>query len=695
MRSFLCSMILLLACLLSTASMAQQILPDSGKVSLGEHWALLLDPDEALTVADLAQPEVAARFAPQSAPPALGYIRGAAWLRITVTRPATAEPEWWLELHAPTLDEAILYLPRADGSIDTRVAGDAHPRERRDVDFRSPLFKLDLPADTPLTFYVRIKGVNALSFQLLLWSPETFVEELAREQLLLGCFLAIHLLLFLSSLWLFLVTHEWSYGILSLFTLDFFLTALAAEGFLSQYLLSGMPALNEVLVAGSWVLNTPIGVLFIASYVGLLHPPRPRWVTAFVAATWGVALLAFWLFLATEQTWARPAYILWQSLTTATILLIALRLAQQGNRRARVLLLALLPFVLGAFARLARNSGLIDANELVDNAYYLGTFSYLLLANLAVSASYQAMRREKEAAQLQALEASRLAAQELEQRVSSRTRELHESMKQLSASLDSERRAQAEQREFLATVSHELRTPLTIIDTTAQNLLQEAETDAESGESRFDAVTRARYEKILRATRRLADTLEDFLDDKRFSLLGRGAQRQPCDLAALLREAARSAQMLSEQHVFRVDAEDLPAVFVCDPDLTRLVLLSLADNAVKYSPPDSLICLRGERAGRRSSDGIRLEVIDSGPTIPADEAGQVFAAHFRGRNAAGRTGSGMGLTLARRMIQMQGGTLSLKQTGVQGNCFSIWLPYLSVPDGSAAADVPVTEVTRR
>ncbi|WP_170265808.1 7TM diverse intracellular signaling domain-containing protein [Thiohalocapsa marina] len=291
--------------------------------------------------------------------------------------------------------------------------------------------------------------------------------------------------------------------------------------------------------------------------------------------------------------------------------------------------------------------------------------------------TFQDVTAEREAmAQLHALNT------ELEQKVRDRTRQLTQALERAELALAREERAREEQRLFLQTVSHELRTPVSVIDLTAQNLVFDAE--------EADAQTRTRYEKILQATQRLSTLLDGALADERFSLIHEAAQRVPCDLRALLEDAAAAARLLSAGHDIRLRLDDLPRQVDCDPQLTGLALRNLTDNAVKYTPPGSRVLLHAWHAGRRGSDPICIEVADDGDGLAPDELAALFEPRFRGRNAGDQPGMGMGLPLTRRMIEAQGGTVTADCAPARGCRFRIWLPGTCA--SGDAPDVPQREL---
>jgi PAS domain S-box-containing protein len=227
--------------------------------------------------------------------------------------------------------------------------------------------------------------------------------------------------------------------------------------------------------------------------------------------------------------------------------------------------------------------------------------------------------------------------------------------------ISARRQVEEEQRRFIAMVSHEFRTPLATIDAAVQRL--------EAGEA--DAATRKRYRNIQNAVDRLVVLLDDYFTLDRLDLAGHGLHLSRCAPRTLLLDCQAVAQSLSSEHEVRVEAEALPDSFVCDADRMSLALHVLVDNAVNYTPPGSVIVLRGRRF---ADGGIEIAVTDDGPGIAQDELPHIFDKFFRGRAAAQQAGSGVGLYMARKVIAMHGGTLSACNRPEGGAEFRILLP---------------------
>jgi signal transduction histidine kinase len=226
--------------------------------------------------------------------------------------------------------------------------------------------------------------------------------------------------------------------------------------------------------------------------------------------------------------------------------------------------------------------------------------------------------------------------------------------------VSAQRNHDAEQRRFASMLNHEFRTPLSTIDGAIQRL--------EAKSANADDATRQRYRNIAVAVDRLIGMLDDYLSPERLEAIGR--TRHPDNLSPrqLLEEGAILARAAGRHAT--VDAGDLPAALRCAPDGLRLAIKVLVENAVRYSPADAPVAL----LGRRGENGIELLVQDAGPGVPPDEQVRIFDKFFRGRNAGDVPGSGLGLYMARSVIEVHGGTVSMRNLTNCGAEFKLWLP---------------------
>ncbi len=223
--------------------------------------------------------------------------------------------------------------------------------------------------------------------------------------------------------------------------------------------------------------------------------------------------------------------------------------------------------------------------------------------------------------------------------------------------------AQEEQKRFVAMVSHEFRTPLATIDGAIQRLT------TTSGE--ISEATRKRYVNIQQAADRLTTLLDDYLNQDYLGSMGRRLHLGFASPKTLLQDALDSSAALSSEHHFTLLEADIPQTVLCDPDMMRLVLRVLTDNAVKYTPSGSTITLSCRPAQK---GGVEFMIADDGLGIPQDELPHIFEKYFRGRRTGQLAGSGLGLYLAHSVVESHGGTLSARNLPQGGAEFRVWLP---------------------
>jgi two-component system, OmpR family, sensor kinase len=202
------------------------------------------------------------------------------------------------------------------------------------------------------------------------------------------------------------------------------------------------------------------------------------------------------------------------------------------------------------------------------------------------------------------------------------------------------------QRSLIADAAHELRTPLTAVHLQAQ-LAERARTDAERTVALDDLKG-----GIDRATR----LVEQLLTLAREEPGVTDAPRTSVDLPALARKviAELAPLALAKNIDIGMNTPDAIAVEGDAAALTTL-LSNLIDNAVRYTPPQGRIDVAVDRIGGRPT----LAVRDSGPGIPLEERERVFDRFYRGATAGGQRGSGLGLSIVRRIAARHGADVQL------------------------------------
>jgi signal transduction histidine kinase len=218
---------------------------------------------------------------------------------------------------------------------------------------------------------------------------------------------------------------------------------------------------------------------------------------------------------------------------------------------------------------------------------------------------------------------------------------------------------------FVAAVSHELRTPLTSITGFLELLADEEEALSPAGRRYVDA--------IRRSNARLQDAVEDLLLVAEIEADRLELRPEPTDLAELARAAVEAALPAAADHgiALRLDVDGrLP--LDGDADRLRQVLDNLVSNALKFTPAGGSVTL----SARNGSGPLRVEVSDTGIGVPQAELGQLFSRFYRASTATRRAipGTGVGLVIARAIVEAHGGTISLESSEGEGTRVTVTLP---------------------
>jgi len=235
--------------------------------------------------------------------------------------------------------------------------------------------------------------------------------------------------------------------------------------------------------------------------------------------------------------------------------------------------------------------------------------------------------------------------------------------RRIDSKIGAEQKAQDSARQrFFQRLDHELKNPLTIIRLGLVNLQQNPKLDGEQTGS---------LERISQQVQRLQKLVVDL---RLLAELDQGSiEHKPVALKELLEEAvALSAQAVEPPREIILNLPRLPwpvADVWGDRDLLVLVFRNLLDNALKFTTPDQRVEVRVTEDGRLAN----IDVVDTGPGIPAEEIPHIFEELYRGQNARGVPGSGLGLKLVERIVELHGGSVSIRSKPEFGTVFTIRL----------------------
>lgn len=220
------------------------------------------------------------------------------------------------------------------------------------------------------------------------------------------------------------------------------------------------------------------------------------------------------------------------------------------------------------------------------------------------------------------------------------------------------------QSDLIAEIVHELRTPLAAL-TAASHLLQRSDLPA-------DQRTKL-SQTILNEVQRLNDLTTDFLELSRLESGRTHFEREPVHLGGLVQESLEVVRAQAESKEIKLETEIDPSLTPVHGDrkILKQLLLNLLTNAIKYSPPESVVTV----VLRSEGNEVLMEVRDTGRGISPEDQKRLFQRFYRAGNTQDEVqGTGLGLVIAKRIAESHEGSISVESTLGKGSTFTVRLP---------------------
>lgn len=625
----LACILLLLASLPGPASAGEYappypILDADDPVSLGFYVAWHEDRDGDLTFGQASRLPQQLFTVSERESLHFGYSRSAWWFRVALQNTLDTDVSLLLEVPHPTLGHVEFYRPAPDGSYGVVHAGTGSHRVIGDFAHNTFLFTVDIPRGTTRTLWFRVQSDLAVDFSLNAQSPEAFAMKRDRGRMLTGVFLGV--LLSIATLIAIVRTrgsrtpHTWY--LLTLFSIVLFL--FTREGYIGVLLLR-QPGLQPLLESAAAVAATITGLQFARAFLEtrIRLPAIDRALAYLFIAGTGCLVAIPWV----NAALLGPAYTSLAALAMAATLLAATMAWRAGCRDAPAYITARLVSGIvgglivfgdwGILPRLPASGTLLIAAATVEG---------LLIARLL----FRRGQRARANAYAEGIRAATTSA------------------------------GQHARADLLDRFSHDARAPLTGILGMTELL----------GDTTLTPRQREYMLTIRSAGENLLTLLNDTLDWSRLDTGQADIQHGDFDLAQLVADSLETVQLRAEEkHIeLLVDIDrSLPAHVTGDAARLRQVLCNLLGNAVRLTN-------RGEVQVHVMPTGqphiVRIEVRDTGVGIPREKLATLFD-----RNAPGGSANqGLGLVIARQLVERMGGRIGATSEERRGSTFWITLP---------------------
>ncbi|MET5366828.1 sensor histidine kinase [Klebsiella oxytoca] len=593
----------------------------SGQMSLDAFLAL---PQEALKTASLI--------------PSFGYSKKTFWLRTSLPAAYFSGEQRWLQLGPPFIDRLTVYyrLYGSDSPWKQKEFGDHAPARDSDLDYReSVLILAPPPTKAGYEMVFRLQSSSTLILLATLSSPQEFVRSATLDTAFWSFYFGLAVIASGIALWLAVALRRRLLWGICLFSLNYPLVA-ALHGYPEWLFGDALLPVQDYMISCLSLVSYATA-LWLHSEVFDLKKNMPRLHQLLLAAIGlNIALqisIPLGFYGRAMQIEAGIFFI-----ASPVLLITSWMLWRRKAVDMNTLLLGLLPpvYVVSAGLALLSVHGVIPFHTRVYStwqyALIIHIVTVLIIAVLRVRAENRTLMRKQ----------------------------------QLARELQIEREASFHQRQFMGMVAHEFRTPLAILEAALENLRLCPTVSTQS----------ARLDRMQRATTRLVQLTDNCLADARLSSRDLHADRQNAELLPVIYIAATVVD-LSLNHYLHVICEGQtvgpqspsPVLFI-DSGLLCIAIANLLDNSVKYSASGEI---RIEIY--RLQKGFEIRIGDRGPGIAPEQVEHIFDRYRRGEtHTTTPAGTGLGLYVARQIIQAHGGELCLAKNTADGCEFALTLP---------------------
>ncbi|MEX0731464.1 MAG: 7TM-DISM domain-containing protein [Aquisalimonadaceae bacterium] len=612
---------LLLATVLVPPASAATVVSGPGPLLILESAEILRDSAGNLDIRTVSDPAHAAfdAFEPLSGGVAMGFTDAVFWFRVRLARTPDSPSVWWLAIRQAFLDDVRWYAPDADGTYSELRAGDHVPLAERPLALRKTVFPVTLHV-APRTFYLRVETSSAMTVQGELWEPNAFTARHAADSTLQGAILALYAALALFALVCALWMRKAFFFVVTGYLLAHGLLHFQFYGYDQLLLYPQTPWIADNLIGATGAVALIMLILLALTYLQpWTHLPR---LTRLLQGLTGLACLVVLMAAAGHYTLV-ASYLLFLVVISLFCLVVLIFGSWRFHpQRATLMGLMFLPGMTAVSLLVIFNLGIFPRGTW---SMYLWELSVLFKMPLTAVVLWMCINEEQQ-----------------------------------------QRRAHKQQddaqRKLINMVAHELRTPLAVVRTAIANI--EARTQQSNPE------LAPRFQRIDTALARINVLVDTALAEPRRETSRMGTEGRLLRPSELV-EQIKSVLVLDEQHPLRVTLPEDDSPMAMDPEWLCLVVLSLIDNAVKYSPRGGEITLDVERVG-----GLTLRVCDEGIGVPEKARIDVFQPLFRAENALdlGVSGLGLGLYMVQQVAQSHGGKAYFDASEGPGACFVIHLP---------------------
>ena len=332
--------------------------------------------------------------------PNFGFTNKVYWLRFTLVN-RSRRSLWYLRINYPPLDNVNLHYGEISGKnagkMTRLLSGDARPFAIRAVKNRTPIFPLELKENGTYAIYLRVQTQGTMQVPLSLYRPEAFHSQDHNEQILLGIYYGIFMVLALYNLILFFLVREKVYLFYLLYITGYGIFQMNLNGISFEYLWPSFPEWNNISLPLSIGWAFFWGALFASELLDTRrNSPRLHYYLLFLGSLLFIYLVIS-LFPDSVSYYHRINIGAGLIIVFGfSVLFSGVRVALLGFRPARFFLIAWLAFIAGMVLYALKAFGVIPATLITENSMQLGSALEMSLLSLGIGERINIINRQKE-----------------------------------------------------------------------------------------------------------------------------------------------------------------------------------------------------------------------------------------------------------------------------------------------------------
>lgn len=649
----------LLAMLMSACGLqAQQVLVlnegETEPISIRPYAELLISPEEPIDETAILANASTFPFLPMiDFEENLGFTDAEVWIRFEIENATNETLDYYLETARPITDYVELFLKDESGAMVEQHSGDAIPFDQKSILHRKSVFKIRIPDGERLLAFIHLKSDGeVLMLPLDLISEKQFLYETYKEHIFYGFFYGVLLLACIIYLFFYSAMRSTAFVYYGAYVFFIALLQFSLDGFFHQYITPNGGWLSNRAVLASALVSLFFFGKYGQSFLSLeAHSPmlnRSISLMSIVIVTTLGLLFSFPAFL----SYCYPIANVIGLLVLLQMIGAIIHLKIKGLYIDNYFTIGISFLIIGFIVFILNNLHIVPNSFYTENGAKFGIGLEIVFLSLSMGNRIRLLRERNEANQMLALQRA-------------------QDMNDIKSS-------------FLSNISHELRTPLNLIMGVAASL----------DDKNANAELKEKCQLILSSSRNLMGHVEDILD---FTVIEKGNQElksAPFDLNCVLDKLVKENTIKATDknlNFFHNTHKKVPEKVIGDKVKLYQILNNLLDNAVKFTATGNVTLFTHCEVKKDRTLKLNFVISDTGIGISKEKISTIFEALTKNSFLDKREfyGLGLGLYIVKSYVDLQKGSISVRENGSQGTVFEIELnlPYVEeVPEAQVKAD---------